>query len=583
MSQARQILDELLKGSSELFNPKSPLSFKSGSSILSKGTIEVPYKGSKLELKGTNIPKNLTDTFREQGEKQGNTALVLTEPDLNLLFQYLKVTNNTGKSSIQLYINYLVGNFGDKYKAKHFEFYTEDSSSGNAVLSDISAYRQRKLEDVFTKSEESPDYLFKKGNIKSFRGLNFSHSNALTHVASFIHYARTGEVIETPTSALSVVEKEISEFFHRGHILAQTTGRAMLSTKYVQSITDESGQEKNPILLLVELSRQLDIVSSGMSGINQELLSNIDKDFRGNGTVRMNIGFQLIRSSEGKGNLDTGEISTAIALVSTLRGLLEKLTLTQTISQKKARTVTASKSAAKNLDNFVKVLQHFLNKLDKDNKALYNKIGNILGGTTKGSFIYNLRSSDSLKDYLVSNHVGILKTGKTVADLKVKIPPTKIVGNTTKKPNLPKLEQDFKKLKNSFEKAAKVNKLTKLRDTPPIRNQQGRFTSLASLQTLLNLALAQQIQKNMGVGTSKNILNYRTGRLAESAQVTNLSQSREGMITAFYTYMKYPYQTFEPGYAQGSPRSRDPKLLISKSIREIMSTQVNNRLRAVLA
>jgi hypothetical protein len=60
-----------------------------------------------------------------------------------------------------------------------------------------------------------------------------------------------------------------------------------------------------------------------------------------------------------------------------------------------------------------------------------------------------------------------------------------------------------------------------------------------------------------------------------------MSESRDGMITAFYSYMKNPYQTFEPGFRQGSPRTRDPKLLISKSIREIAETRVANRLRAV--
>lgn len=119
--------------------------------------------------------------------------------------------------------------------------------------------------------------------------------------------------------------------------------------------------------------------------------------------------------------------------------------------------------------------------------------------------------------------------------------------------------------------------------TPRIRNTQGRFTSLASLQTLLNLALHDQIQRNMGTGTRRDVLNYRTGRFAESAQVTNMSQSREGMITAYYTYMRNPYGTFSEGGAQSSPKTRDPKLLISKSIREVLSTQVNNRLRAVLA
>jgi hypothetical protein len=119
--------------------------------------------------------------------------------------------------------------------------------------------------------------------------------------------------------------------------------------------------------------------------------------------------------------------------------------------------------------------------------------------------------------------------------------------------------------------------------TQRLRTQQGKFTSLASLQTMLNLALSQQIQQNMGTGTSKNVLNYRSGRLAESAQVTSMSQSREGMITAFYTYQRNPYGTFSEGGAQENPRTRDPKLLIARSIREVLATQVTNRLRAVLA
>ena len=115
-----------------------------------------------------------------------------------------------------------------------------------------------------------------------------------------------------------------------------------------------------------------------------------------------------------------------------------------------------------------------------------------------------------------------------------------------------------------------------------IRNLQGQFYSLANLQKLLDANLVQKIKDNMGDGTRRDVLNLRSGRFAESAKVERLSQSREGMITAFYTYMKNPYQTFELGFKQGGPNSRNPKLLISKSIREIAATQVANRMRAVL-
>jgi len=85
----------------------------------------------------------------------------------------------------------------------------------------------------------------------------------------------------------------------------------------------------------------------------------------------------------------------------------------------------------------------------------------------------------------------------------------------------------------------------------------------------------------MGDGTSKNVLNYRTGRFAASAQVERMSYSKEGTITAFYNYMKNPYATFSAGGKQSKPISRDPKILISASIREIAQGIVSNKLRAV--
>lgn len=116
------------------------------------------------------------------------------------------------------------------------------------------------------------------------------------------------------------------------------------------------------------------------------------------------------------------------------------------------------------------------------------------------------------------------------------------------------------------------------------RDTYGIETSAANLNLLLlliNQQLQDVISANMGDGSRRDILNYRTGRLAGSAKVESVSESREGMITAFYTYMKNPYATFSQGGRQEVPRTRDPKLLIAASIREIAAQQVANRLRAV--
>lgn len=118
---------------------------------------------------------------------------------------------------------------------------------------------------------------------------------------------------------------------------------------------------------------------------------------------------------------------------------------------------------------------------------------------------------------------------------------------------------------------------------PPKAPTQTSQVNLSSLMVLINRHLQSVISANMGDGAEHKILNYRTGRFAASARVERMSESRAGMITAWYSYMKNPYQTFEPGFNQGSPASRDPKLLISKSIREIAATRVGARLRAVSA
>ena len=147
----------------------------------------------------------------------------------------------------------------------------------------------------------------------------------------------------------------------------------------------------------------------------------------------------------------------------------------------------------------------------------------------------------------------------------------------------PKAKLSFSRQQKAIVPPTKQTRQVQEYRAQQLRTLQGRFTSLASLQKLINENLTTTIERNMGTGDSKNILNYRTGRFANSAEVTKLVQGRTGMLTAYYTYMKYPYQTFEPGFAQGIPKSRDPKLLISKSIHQIAATHVANRMRAVLA
>lgn len=80
----------------------------------------------------------------------------------------------------------------------------------------------------------------------------------------------------------------------------------------------------------------------------------------------------------------------------------------------------------------------------------------------------------------------------------------------------------------------------------------------------LNQKLPEQVRKNMRPPRLQN----QTGRFASSVRVTDINFTPQGYPSIGYTYMKYPYQTFEPGFVQGS-EDRDPRKLIDKSIREL--------------
>jgi hypothetical protein len=81
---------------------------------------------------------------------------------------------------------------------------------------------------------------------------------------------------------------------------------------------------------------------------------------------------------------------------------------------------------------------------------------------------------------------------------------------------------------------------------------------------LLNRDLPRVVAKNM----ESPGLEYRTGRFAASVHVTDVITTPKGFPSVGYTYMKNPYQTFEPGFAQGDS-DRDPRRVIDQSIREI--------------
>jgi len=117
-----------------------------------------------------------------------------------------------------------------------------------------------------------------------------------------------------------------------------------------------------------------------------------------------------------------------------------------------------------------------------------------------------------------------------------------------------------KPAKKGKQKTAGIGKL----NVKKARPSRSSVNSDITLAALINQKLPVTVAKNMGLPA----LRYRTGRFAGSVRVTDVTRTSKGFPSIGYTYQRNPYQTFEPGYAQGT-QDRDPRKLIDRSIREI--------------
>jgi len=84
---------------------------------------------------------------------------------------------------------------------------------------------------------------------------------------------------------------------------------------------------------------------------------------------------------------------------------------------------------------------------------------------------------------------------------------------------------------------------------------------------LINKELPYTVLKNMGAPR----LESRTGKFAQSAEITDIVQTPKGYPSIGYTYDREPYGVFEDGSGQApwANGQRDPRKLIDRSIREI--------------
>lgn len=195
-----------------------------------------------------------------------------------------------------------------------------------------------------------------------------------------------------------------------------------------------------------------------------------------------------------------------------------------------------------------------------------------LAGPDAADYFANREGSDSRKTLMRKKLVkeftkGIRKNPRvkvTSIDTKPKYSNATVSkkGPKKKKPKLVRVKHNVKL----------PNKMGLQLETPRTRRTKNSTFSLATLKAQLNAKLPAQVRLNMGYPALVN----RTGRFAASVQVTDVTATAKGFSSIGYTYMKFPYQTFEPGFRQGST-DRDPRVLIDRSIREIAKDLIAGR------
>jgi hypothetical protein len=494
-------------------------------------------------LNAASILNTDSEKFRQVGEKQGRTRLVITRESAASLIKAF-IPGIDPDKGLEEYLRFLNTKYGNK-KAKHFEIYSDE---GKNIIKKSS---RTILSSVLTKDNIT--------KATAFRGINFSHANALKHIIEFLR--SLGAFAGLSDSEAST---QITNLFERGHIYAQTTGRQLLSIGGIS--------EENTVLdKLIRLSMDLDAASSTISNkpIYSELNAAIQKDFTA-GSIFMNIEFQEKFSSTGIGNQDTGKITKGLQLISSLMKLL-----TLEYSDNKKRLIGIPKigsvsEAAKSFDNIVKKLTKYTTQMEA-----------VLAGYVQNpaKYVSDLKSSDSINQF-IDKRVRNTMQGRKSQSVKINHSAVSVYKTQTTKVKIPKTTELVAAAKSSKQELQKLK--ASIISNPKFLQADAETYSLVDLQSLLDANLVEQVKQNMGTGSRRDILNLRTGRFAESVKVERLSESRAGMITAFYTYMRNPYGTFSDGGKQQYPKTRDPKLLISKSIRQIAQSRVQNRLRAVL-
>ena len=521
-------------------NHKSFIDFTSASQIRTD-TNSIEGKHESIMSRGA-LEKLKTDlrAYSKQSELAAITDSIIDKLNLDSFIDFI------------LSKNYVTGDVLKKSSAR------SDPNFEYTAPVKLGAKGTRLIKGTNTVGDSNRDVLILK---------NIPHGNL---VSLFVEYVT--ENVDVTGKNKGAFIKELKELFNAGHLTGVFTSR-LVRTFGVRnknnSFTVASGHEEVAKLVqaAIDLATTADLLSSNIYD-DPELFLRTDKRLYDNATeLRLTTEVQF-----AKGNQDVGKMLAQAG--NALSNAIKAVQPGAMPSSYASSVGKAVKSLFNNLNTINGYISDRIRELEST-PSVDPKVQQVLANAMNTQKVFeeliSSKGSDSIVDHIVNSTIRAIdptaKVNKsnTTASARRKV---SSVNTKTSKPKKVALTSKAKAI------AVKIRELK----TPA----QHGTADLVMLQAILDAELVRTVKANMGDGSRSDILNLRSGRFAESVSVEKLSESRAGMITAFYTYMKYPYATFSQGGKQSVPKSRDPKTLISKSIRELLQSRVSNRLRAVL-
>jgi len=220
---------------------------------------------------------------------------------------------------------------------------------------------------------------------------------------------------------------------------------------------------------------------------------------------------------------------------------------------------------AATLKKLEKALNWFFEGLEKNvREEMQEKfqIDNLAELTQSPSYLDEL---GQLVEDVFNGKVPIM-TGTRTIKLKLGLKPT------ANKPKRQATKRRVQAPKRQLKKPGRVPVVPPARRASKEKRQA--FLNLSQIKLYVNSQLHDKMQEKM----RGRRLHYQTGRLAHSAQVVNIQQTRKDTVALYYTYMKNPYATFAKGGSRHTAH-RDVDNLITASVRSLAKEVIGNKFK----